>query len=79
MDQAITRLRNFIYQSTAQLCYVCFLWNHLVNGNLLSAVYPLATFCYALIQQPYPTVVSFHSPSFALFKKLTAQRDFGIP
>ena len=37
------------------ICYLFMIINHMVNASIISIVYPLSIFCYALLQNPRPS------------------------
>lgn len=51
-DTLSEALRAALYNNTQLLVLLLFVLNHLVHGNILSLVYPLATFTYAAIESP---------------------------
>ena len=39
-------------------CWICYLFmiiNHLINASIISMIYPLSIFCYALLENPRPS------------------------
>jgi len=60
--------------TTEGICYIVFVFNHLVNANLISVVYPLLAFGYAAIHFPLPHKVTIHP--FSLCIASSADTDF---
>ncbi len=49
-----TLLYTFLLSHFDKVCFLFFIINHLVNGSLLSLLYPMSIFLYALLENPVP-------------------------
>lgn len=53
-DPLIFIIVYFIISQMDKICYLLMIINHIVNDNLLSLVFPLTLFLYALLENPIP-------------------------
>lgn len=53
-DPLIIILAYFIISQMDKICYLLMIINHIVNDNILSLVFPISLFLYALLENPIP-------------------------
>lgn len=60
-NRFLLRIGASVIAHTDVVAYLMMLINHMINGNLLSFVYPLSILGYALIEKPRPSSVYWKS------------------
>ena len=62
-----------------KLVFICFIINHLVNGSLLSLVYPVSVFLFALIENPIPMKIYWKTMILYTFVQIAVKFIYQLP
>lgn len=58
----ILYLQSFFMNNFTWICYFFMILDHMVSASIISIIYPLSIFCYALLEYPRPkNIIGWHA------------------